>query len=170
MTKRVHKHKIVKSGKLQKSESSLICVVIAEGFTNALPVFTSTVQSPCTTRMSFGVWSMTFIELVIEFFYFAQLQSLRRSGKLWLLSCMMNSGAVMKQMVTDTLHYCLGSFTLWLTWYLVLRAFKIKENMCCPFSCLICWTWIPNFGKSLMEMFSLNFESWGKCEVTVIIL
>ena len=35
MTKSVHQHKIVKAGKLQKSESSLICVVIAEGSTNA---------------------------------------------------------------------------------------------------------------------------------------
>ena len=41
MTKSVRQHKIVKGGKLQKSESSLICVVIAEGFTNALPVSTS---------------------------------------------------------------------------------------------------------------------------------
>ena len=32
---------IVKDGKLQKSDSSLICVIIAEGSTNALPVFTS---------------------------------------------------------------------------------------------------------------------------------
>ena len=35
MTKSVRQHKIVKDGKLQKSESSLICVVIAEGSTNA---------------------------------------------------------------------------------------------------------------------------------------
>ena len=47
MTKRVHKHKIVKSGKLQKSESSLICVVIAEGSTNALPVATSILAHFC---------------------------------------------------------------------------------------------------------------------------
>ena len=41
MTKSVHQHKIIKGGKLQKSESSNIYIVIAEGFTNALPVFTS---------------------------------------------------------------------------------------------------------------------------------
>ena len=41
MTKNVLQHKIVKGGKLQKSEFSLSCVVIAEGSTNALPVSTS---------------------------------------------------------------------------------------------------------------------------------
>ena len=41
MTKCVRQHKVVKGGKLQKSESSLICVIIAEGSTNALPVSTS---------------------------------------------------------------------------------------------------------------------------------
>ena len=41
MTKCVRQHKIVKGGKLQKSKSSLICVTIAEGSTNALPVSTS---------------------------------------------------------------------------------------------------------------------------------
>ena len=41
MTKLVRQHKIVKGGKLQKSESALICVVIAEVSTKALPVFTS---------------------------------------------------------------------------------------------------------------------------------
>ena len=38
MTKSVCRHKIVRGGKLQKSESSLICVVTAEGSTNVLPV------------------------------------------------------------------------------------------------------------------------------------
>ena len=41
MTKSVGQHKIVKGVKLQKSESSLICFIIEEGSTNALPVFTS---------------------------------------------------------------------------------------------------------------------------------
>ena len=41
MTKSVRRHKIVKGGKLQMSDSSLIYVVIAEGSTNALPVSTS---------------------------------------------------------------------------------------------------------------------------------
>ena len=54
------------SDKLQECESSLIRVVIAEGSTDNLQVFTSILapfafQSPCTTRMSFfGVWSMKF--------------------------------------------------------------------------------------------------------------
>ena len=39
MTKTVRQHRIVKGGKLRKSESSLICVVIAEASTNVLPVF-----------------------------------------------------------------------------------------------------------------------------------
>ena len=41
VTKSVRQHKIGKGDKLQKSESSLICVIIAEGSTHALPVFTS---------------------------------------------------------------------------------------------------------------------------------
>ena len=41
VTKSVRQHKIVKGGKLQKSESCLICVVIAEGSTNALTVLVS---------------------------------------------------------------------------------------------------------------------------------
>ena len=41
MTKCVRQHKVVKGGKLQKSESSLICVIIAEGSTNTSPVSTS---------------------------------------------------------------------------------------------------------------------------------
>ena len=41
VTKCVRQHKVVKGGKLQKSRSSLICVIIAEGSTNALPVSTS---------------------------------------------------------------------------------------------------------------------------------
>ena len=47
MTKRVRQHKIVKGGKLQKSESSLICVVIAEGSTNDLPVSISILAHFC---------------------------------------------------------------------------------------------------------------------------
>ena len=41
MIRCVRQHKVVKGGKLQKSESSLICVISAEGSTNALPVSTS---------------------------------------------------------------------------------------------------------------------------------
>ena len=41
MTKSVHRQKILKGGKLQKFESSLICVITAEGSTNALPIFTN---------------------------------------------------------------------------------------------------------------------------------
>ena len=41
MTKSVRQPKTVKGSKLQKSESSLIFAVIAEGSTNALPVSTN---------------------------------------------------------------------------------------------------------------------------------
>ena len=41
MTKIVHQHKIAIGDELQKSESSLIYVIIAEGSANAVPVFTS---------------------------------------------------------------------------------------------------------------------------------
>ena len=47
MSKSVRQHKIVNGGKLQKSESSLIRVVIAEGSTNALPGFTSILAHFC---------------------------------------------------------------------------------------------------------------------------
>ena len=47
MTKSVCQHKIIKGGKLQKSESFLICVIIAEGSTNALPVFISILAHFC---------------------------------------------------------------------------------------------------------------------------
>ena len=47
MTKSVRQHKIVKGGKLQKSEFSLICIVIAEGSTKALPVSTSILAHFC---------------------------------------------------------------------------------------------------------------------------
>ena len=47
MTKSVHQHKIIKGGKLQKSEFSLIGVIIAEGSTNALPVPTSILSHFC---------------------------------------------------------------------------------------------------------------------------
>ena len=46
-TKFVRQHKIVKGGKLRKSESSLICVIIAEGSENALPVFISILAHFC---------------------------------------------------------------------------------------------------------------------------
>ena len=47
MTKNVRQHKIVKGGKLQKSGSSLICVVIAERSTNASPESTSVLAHFC---------------------------------------------------------------------------------------------------------------------------
>ena len=47
MIKSVCQHNIVKGGKLQKSESSLICVVIAEGSTNALQVSISILAHFC---------------------------------------------------------------------------------------------------------------------------
>ena len=47
MTKCVRKHKVVKGGKFQKSESSLICVIITEGSTDALPVSTSILACFC---------------------------------------------------------------------------------------------------------------------------
>ena len=47
MTKSVHQHKIIKGGNLQESESPLMCVVIAEGSTNALPVSISILAHFC---------------------------------------------------------------------------------------------------------------------------
>ena len=44
ITKSVCQHKIVKGGKLQESEPSLLCFVIAEGSANALLVF---IKHPC---------------------------------------------------------------------------------------------------------------------------
>ena len=47
MTKSICPHKIVKGGKLQKSESSPIRIIIAEGSTYALPVSTSSLAHFC---------------------------------------------------------------------------------------------------------------------------
>ena len=47
MAKSVRQHSIVKAGKLKKSKTSLICVVIAEGSTTALPVSTSITAHFC---------------------------------------------------------------------------------------------------------------------------
>ena len=46
-TKSVRQRKIVKTDKLQKSESSLICVIIAEESINDLPVSTSILAHFC---------------------------------------------------------------------------------------------------------------------------
>ena len=48
MAKGIRQYKIVKGDKLQESESSLICVVIAEGSANALPVSTRIPAHFCT--------------------------------------------------------------------------------------------------------------------------
>ena len=47
MTRSVRQHKIVKGGKLQKSEFPLICVITAERSTNALPVSISILAHCC---------------------------------------------------------------------------------------------------------------------------
>ena len=73
MTKCVRRHKVVKGGKLQKSESSLICVIIAEGSTNALPVSTSIPAHFCISLYNKNVLPRCLVNdilLVIEFFYF----------------------------------------------------------------------------------------------------
>ena len=76
MTKSVCLHKIVKGGKLQKSESSLICVIKAEGSTNALPVSTSIPAHFCipVSLYNKNVLLRCLINdilwLAIEFFYF----------------------------------------------------------------------------------------------------
>ena len=75
MTESVCQHKIVKDGKLQKSESPLICVIIAEGSTNALPVFTSILAHFCIQvslhKKNVLLHSLIsdILYLVIEFFY-----------------------------------------------------------------------------------------------------
>ena len=76
MTKSVRQHKIVKGGKLQKFESSLICVIIAEGSTNALPVSTS-IPAHFFIQVSLNNKNVLlrflindYLWLVIEFFYF----------------------------------------------------------------------------------------------------
>ena len=77
MTKCVRQHKVVKGGKLQKSESSLICVIIAEGSTDALLVSTSIPADFCipVSLYNKNVLLLCLINdilwLVIEFFYFA---------------------------------------------------------------------------------------------------
>ena len=76
MTKSVHQHKIAKGGKLQKCESSHICVIIAEGSTNALPVSTSIPAHFCipvslhNNNVLLRCLITDILYLVIEFFYF----------------------------------------------------------------------------------------------------
>ena len=76
MTKSVRKHKVVKGGKLQKSESSFICVVVAEGSTNALPVSTSIPAHFCIPVSLYNENVLLrclindILSLIIEFFYF----------------------------------------------------------------------------------------------------
>ena len=79
MTKCVHQHKIVKGGKLQKSESSLICVIIAEGSTNALLVSTNIPAHICipvsfyNKNVLLQCLIIDILWLVIEFFYFVDI-------------------------------------------------------------------------------------------------
>ena len=76
MTKSVRQHKIVKGGKLQKSESPFICVIIAEGSTNALPVSTSILAHFCipvslhNKNVILRCLINDILWLVIEFFCF----------------------------------------------------------------------------------------------------
>ena len=76
MAKSVRQHKIVKDGKIQKSESSLICVIIAEWSTNALPVSTSIPADFCIPVSLYNKNVLLrcpindILWLVIEFFYF----------------------------------------------------------------------------------------------------
>ena len=75
MTKSVRQHKIVKGVKLQRSESCLVCVVTAEGSTNALPLSTSIPAHFCipVSLYNKNVLLRCLINdilwLVIEFFY-----------------------------------------------------------------------------------------------------
>ena len=76
MIKCVHQHKIVKGGKLQKSESPFICVIIAEGSTNALPISTSILAHFCISVSLYNKNVLLrclindILKLVIEFFFF----------------------------------------------------------------------------------------------------
>ena len=76
MTKSVRQHKSVKGGKLQKSESPLICVISAEGSTKALPISTSILAhfripvSLHNKNVHLRCLINDILQLVIEFFYF----------------------------------------------------------------------------------------------------
>ena len=76
MTKCIRQDKILKGGKLKKSESSLICVIIAEGSTDALPVSTGILAHFCIPvslhkkNVLFRCLINDILYLVIEFFYF----------------------------------------------------------------------------------------------------
>ena len=89
MTKCVRQHKIVKGGKLKNSESSLICVVTAEGSTNALPVFTSILAHFCIPVSLYNKNVLlrclinVILQLVIEFFCFVVIIVLRWSVHLY---------------------------------------------------------------------------------------
>ena len=75
MPRPVHQHNTVKGGKLQEPESSLICVVIAEGSADALPVFINILAHFCiavslhkkNALLRFLINDI--LQLVTEFFY-----------------------------------------------------------------------------------------------------
>ena len=85
----VRQHKIVKVGKLQKSEFSLICVSIAEGPTNDLPVSTSILAHFCFPNSLYNknVFLQCLINdilyLVIKFLYFVVIIAWRWSVRLY---------------------------------------------------------------------------------------
>ena len=89
MTKSFRQLKIVKGGKLQKSESPLICVNIAEGSTNALPVSTSILAHFCIPVSLYDKNVLlrclinVILQLVIEFFCFVVIIVLRWSVHLY---------------------------------------------------------------------------------------
>ena len=74
MTKRGRQHKNVKGGELQKSESPPICVIIVEGSTHAMAVYTSILAHFCIpvslhNKNVLRCLINDILYLVIEFFY-----------------------------------------------------------------------------------------------------
>ena len=117
MTKCVRQHKVVNCGKLQKSESSLICVIIAEGSTNALPVSTISVHDVLVNKKSNA--SLVFIlfstkENLVSFLscYFAIFHLILQSPRMFHLylsiSCSWSFLSVLRILVVHVLMVTLS--------------------------------------------------------------
>ena len=107
MTKCVHQHKAVKGGKLQKPEPSLICVIIAEGSKNALPVSTSIPAHFCITISLYKnnvLWSAFLLLLLILSL------SLSSYSSHWLVPSLVPPPPHNTLMVSDVVVYIFLSF------------------------------------------------------------
>ena len=139
MTKTIRRHKIVKGGKLQKSEPSLICVIIAEAFSNALPVSTSIFAHFCipvslhNKNVILRCLINDILQLVIEFFYFVVVIVWHEGIHLLMLKGTALRWMVMSLLGTARHPMTLFTMSLWTRRPLpcsCLSSFLLKKTLC----------------------------------------